>query len=315
MKALLYYRLKSIANIINKLGPANTYTYDLYGRRIQKTVNGMVTNFLWDEDNISLELNENNQPIRRYVYGVGMDNVEGHFEYAEATSNPFATDKKGWYTYIKDQVGTIYKTFSHGTSQVVNSRAYDTFGNLISQSGTSKSPLGFQSKYLDPESGLYYFYHRYYSPSLGRFTTEDPIGLKGGLNMNAFVRHNPVNNIDYYGLVEGNDWQWMMPNGGGLDKITYHDFDVIWDHAGWFFQGVIKDLNFLFTTKTDDCKLKKCLEDCRSIMFSRPIYGSLYFIVIRCLDPYLDMPIPIAPTLDIGINIGCRVKCLLDQQR
>jgi len=189
------------ANEFTSVDQIAQYTYDLYGRRIQKTVNGNVTNFLWDEDNISLELNENNQPIRRYVYGVGMDNVEGHFEYAEATSNPFATDHRGWYTYIKDQVGTIYKTFSHGTSQVVNSRAYDTFGNLISQSGTSKSPLGFQSKYLDPESGLYYFYHRYYSPSLGRFTTEDPIGLISDLNVYRFTRNNPLNAIDPSGLI------------------------------------------------------------------------------------------------------------------
>ena len=201
MKALQYYRLKSIANIINKLDPANTYTYDLYGRRIRKTVNGMVTNFLWDEDNISLELNENNQPIRRYVYGVGMDNVEGHFEYAEATSNPFATDKKGWYTYIKDQVGTIYKTFSHGTSQVVNSRAYDTFGNLISQSGTSKSPLGFQSKYFDQESGLYYFYNRYYSSNIGRFITGDPLGPEFDTNLYRFVWNNPISTTDPMGLA------------------------------------------------------------------------------------------------------------------
>jgi len=193
------------ANEFTSVNQIAQYTYDLYGRRIQKTVNGIVTNFLWDEDNISLELNENHQPIRRYVYGVGMDNVEGHFEYSEATSNPFATDKKGWYTYIKDQVGTIYKTFSHGTSQVVNSRAYDTFGNLISQSGTSKSPLGFQSKYLDPESGLYYFYHRYYSPSLGRFTTEDPIGIDGGLNFFNFVTNNPINLTDPSGLWFGID--------------------------------------------------------------------------------------------------------------
>jgi len=201
MRTIKTSKSKHYANEFTSVDQIAQYTYDLYGRRIQKTVNGIVTNFLWDEDNISLELNENNQPIRRYVYGVGMDNVEGHFEYAEATSNPFATDKKGWYTYIKDQVGTIYKTFSHGTSQVVNTRAFDTFGNLISQSGTSKSPLGFQSKYLDPESGLYYFYHRYYSPSLGRFTTEDPIGLNGGNNMFSFVKNNPLNLNDKYGLI------------------------------------------------------------------------------------------------------------------
>jgi len=52
------------ANEFTSVDQIAQYTYDLYGRRIQKTVNGMVTNFLWDEDNISLEYNDNNQPCQ-----------------------------------------------------------------------------------------------------------------------------------------------------------------------------------------------------------------------------------------------------------
>jgi len=101
------------ANEFTSVDQIAQYTYDLYGRRrIQKTVNGIVTNFLWDEDNISLEYTDNNQPIRRYFTALGIDSFEGHLEYSEAPSNPFGTDHRGWYTYIKDQVGTVYKTIS-----------------------------------------------------------------------------------------------------------------------------------------------------------------------------------------------------------
>ena len=37
-----------------------------------------------------------------------------------------------------------------------------------------------QGQYHDEETGLYYNRHRYYDPYLGRFITQDPIGLAGG---------------------------------------------------------------------------------------------------------------------------------------
>jgi RHS repeat-associated protein len=39
----------------------------------------------------------------------------------------------------------------------------------------------FSTKYLDHETGNYYYGYRYYSPSLGRFPSRDPIGEQGFL--------------------------------------------------------------------------------------------------------------------------------------
>jgi RHS repeat-associated protein len=178
----------------------STYTYDFYGRRLQKNVNGVITNFLWEGDNLANELDVNYQPIRRYIYGADMDDVEAHVEMSEVTGSVFDPSRKGWYTYIKDQVGTVYKVYSDYNKQIVDTRTYDTFGNLISKNGSSNGNLGFQGKYFDRESGLYYFYNRYYNPSNGRFINEDPIGLDGGLNMYGFVFNNPVNWTDPFGL-------------------------------------------------------------------------------------------------------------------
>jgi RHS repeat-associated protein len=159
-----------------------TYAYDIYGKRLQKTVNGTVIHFHWEEDNLAMELDGNYTPIRRYVYGMGKDSVEGHVEFSEASPNLFA-HPNGWYSYIKDQVGTITRVFSHHQQQVVDTRTHDTFGNPINQSTPPKSPFSFQSKYHDPESNLYYFFH----PTLARFTTEDPIGLLGTIfGLSAF---------------------------------------------------------------------------------------------------------------------------------
>jgi RHS repeat-associated protein len=176
------------------------YKYDIYGRRLQKNVNGTVINFTWEGDNLAMELDENLQPIRRYVYGLGKDDVEGYVELSEVTGGLFDQYKKGWYSYIRNQVGTISRVYSEYTQQIVDSRIYDVFGNMMNKTGASSGNLGFQSKYFDQESGLYYFYYRYYNPSNGRFMNEDPIGLIGGLNIYNFVENDPVNLIDPFGL-------------------------------------------------------------------------------------------------------------------
>ncbi len=42
--------------------------------------------------------------------------------------------------------------------------------------------------------------NRYYDPSAGRFTQEDPIGLAGGLNLYGYAGADPANNSDPFGL-------------------------------------------------------------------------------------------------------------------
>jgi RHS repeat-associated protein len=49
-------------------------------------------------------------------------------------------------------------------------------------------------------TGYQYKRNRYYNPSAGRFTQEDPIGLAGGLNLYGFAGGDPVNYSDPFGL-------------------------------------------------------------------------------------------------------------------
>ncbi|WP_049190775.1 EndoU domain-containing protein, partial [Serratia marcescens] len=86
---------------------------------------------------------------------------------------------------------------------------YDTFGKLQGQTvaGAAKrqgaqyqQPLRYAGQYQDDESGLHYNLFRYYEPEVGRFTTQDPIGLEGGLNLYAYVM-NPLTWVDPLGLA------------------------------------------------------------------------------------------------------------------
>ncbi|BFI44266.1 hypothetical protein YKD1_06850 [Yersinia pseudotuberculosis] len=56
-----------------------------------------------------------------------------------------------------------------------------------------------QGQYYDTESGLHYNRYRYYDPACGVFISQDPIGLKGGLNPYQFAV-NTLGWVDPLGL-------------------------------------------------------------------------------------------------------------------
>jgi len=59
--------------------------------------------------------------------------------------------------------------------------------------------LRFQGQYFDEETGLHYNRFRYYDPEIGRFVSQDPIGLFGGNNLYQYAP-NPVEWVDPWGL-------------------------------------------------------------------------------------------------------------------
>jgi RHS repeat-associated protein len=61
-------------------------------------------------------------------------------------------------------------------------------------------PLRFQGQYLDHQTGLHYNNQRYYDPDSGRFLTQDPIGLAGGINLYRYAP-NPGRWVDPLGLA------------------------------------------------------------------------------------------------------------------
>jgi len=89
------------------------------------------------------------------------------------------------------------------TGNVVQTYVYDSFGNIVLQSGALENPFTYTGREFDSETGLYFYRARYYDPSLGRFLQEDPIGFQGGdINIYAYVGNNPINFIDSYGLAK-----------------------------------------------------------------------------------------------------------------
>jgi RHS repeat-associated protein len=63
----------------------------------------------------------------------------------------------------------------------------------------ANNPFRFSTKYQDDETGLVYYGYRYYSPSMGRWISRDPIEEEGGLNLYGFVGNDGINCFDPYG--------------------------------------------------------------------------------------------------------------------
>ena len=60
---------------------------------------------------------------------------------------------------------------------------YDEWGNPLSEDNPQdlQQLIRLPGQQLDDETGLYYNRHRYYDPQQGRYITQDPIGLAGGM--------------------------------------------------------------------------------------------------------------------------------------
>jgi RHS repeat-associated protein len=106
--------------------------------------------------------------------------------------------------------------------------AYDAFGNTISQSGDLASTFShrFSTKYFDPETGLYYYGYRYYSPELGRWVSCDPIEEQGGMNLYGFVWNNGIRGIDILGLVGTPAGSWTMAANTVQGVLDYYNTKV-----------------------------------------------------------------------------------------
>jgi RHS repeat-associated protein len=81
--------------------------------------------------------------------------------------------------------------------------SYNAFGkaSITTPAASAANPtihvnLRLPGQYLDEETGLHYNYRRYYDTDSGRYVTQDPIGVEGGINQYKYAAADPVNLSD-----------------------------------------------------------------------------------------------------------------------
>ena len=181
-----------------------TFKYDPFGRRIQKSGPLGTTNYLYDGTNLLEEVDNAGNLLARYTQGTNVD--EPLAEFRPATSY-YESDGLGSVTSLSGSSGTIVTTYS-----------YDTFGQLISSTGTVLNPFQYTARDFDAETALRFYRARYYDPDSGRFLSEDPIRFKDGVNFYSYVKNSPVSKFDPTGLAR---CDYYIQNGSG--------------HQGWLY--------------------------------------------------------------------------------
>ncbi|MER7722270.1 RHS repeat-associated core domain-containing protein, partial [Streptomyces flaveolus] len=95
----------------------------------------------------------------------------------------YLTDATGNVLGLADDAGKRTHTYAYGPTGLPRGTTAETV----------PQPYRYAGAYADP-TGLYKMGHRYYDPSLGRFTQPDPSGLE--TNPYLYAEGDPINLVD-----------------------------------------------------------------------------------------------------------------------
>jgi len=172
-----------------------SFTYDGLGRRLSRTAGGTTTKFLYDRANVVQEQNSSNTATANLLAGVGIDQTFSRSVVGGATSS-LLTDALGSTVALGDANGAVQTSYT-----------YEPFGAATSSGATNTNTYQFTGRESDGATGLYFYRARYFSPTFGRFISEDPLGFPGGpdLNLYAYVSNAPTVFTDALGLEPDED--------------------------------------------------------------------------------------------------------------
>jgi RHS repeat-associated protein len=118
-------------------------------------------------------------------------------------------DHLGTPREITDEAGHLvwtahYAAWGQAVTTTPPRRILGRQGNVVTevieeQAHPLECNLRFQGQYADAESGLHYNRFRYYQPKVGRFASQDPMGLPGGFNIYLYAA-NPTEFVDPWGM-------------------------------------------------------------------------------------------------------------------
>ena len=170
------------------------FVYNENGLRVQKIVNGVVTDYVLHGKNVVHMTS-------------GADEL--HFFY-DAQNRPAVVVYNGVpYAYVKSLQGDIVAILDENGNTVV-SYGYDAWGAPLWCTGELAETLGkvqpfrYRGYVFDEETGLYYLRSRYYNPQWGRFVNADMLiqCKKIGCNLFAYCSNRPILFSDANGTEE-----------------------------------------------------------------------------------------------------------------
>jgi RHS repeat-associated protein len=180
--------------VLNPGAPnAATFAYDGDGNRVAKTVGGVTTKFLVDDNKHTgytqvVEESVSSNVERLYVYGHSL------ISQTQLINNNWAS---AFYAYDGHGSGRFLIDVS---GVVTDTHTFDAFGNLIATTGTTPHNFLYGGEQFDSNLGFYYLRARYMDPSRGRFWTIDKFDGEDSdpptLHKYLYANADPINKID-----------------------------------------------------------------------------------------------------------------------
>lgn len=208
-----------LASVATNGTMAESYGWDALGR-MACIAQGTTTNWLmYDGDLVVADLNSTGGLVRSYVWGPGIDNLLSMTVHTGTTAKTYyaLTDQQRSVHAMVDETGAIVESYRFDAwGRVLG--IYDGQGVPLMQSAIGNRFL-WQGKPYSFQSGLYCNRSRFYDPVVGRFISNDPSGITGGLNGYTYCENDPVNRFD----PDGMDWLDNAANfsAGFADTISF----------------------------------------------------------------------------------------------
>jgi RHS repeat-associated protein len=98
---------------------------------------------------------------------------------------------------LTDHLGSV-RLVTDGSGVVKDTITYDAYGNITSETDPSWGGLyKWSGRQVDVETGLQYNRARWYDPTTGRWTSQDPLGFKAGdSNLYRYAQNAPLKSTD-----------------------------------------------------------------------------------------------------------------------
>ncbi|MGA1840629.1 MAG: RHS repeat-associated core domain-containing protein, partial [bacterium] len=208
-----------------------TYSYDPVGRLIAAQVNreGNLLNTMYEYDH-------NNNRIRSIVTDSSSTQdismlVDPTFQFAQVLEEQDAAGNlvasytygndllaqqrpEGLSYYHHDRIGSV-RMLTTINGSPVNDYTYEAYGSTLAETATINNNYKYTGEQLIPELGWYYLRARNYNPTIGRFTSVDPV---------TGVMTQPLT-LNKYGYTEGRPTTYTDPSGefvlGDLMLVNY----------------------------------------------------------------------------------------------
>ena len=175
-----YDALNQLISTVTSSGDTIVNAYNGDGLRVSKTVNGVITLYLYEASRVVLEQDGQGNQTAWNVYGTNLI-----MRKVGADTLTYMYNGHADVTALLDSNGNLMATYY-----------YDAFGNILEKTGTAENSILYGGYQYDEETGLYYLNARMYDPVTARFLQQDT--NKGyyndplSLNLYTYCHNEPL---------------------------------------------------------------------------------------------------------------------------